>query len=257
MAANTLSNPARTPAKTLPTGFRAQLGGASLWDLVQIECLARKRRVARVTTPGNIGYIYFDEGNIVHASTFELEGEAAACQMLQWDQGTFEPCDRPWPPVCNISVPWQSLLLRAAQLKDEQDRNDRSKVIALPSKERAPEDDGSTAQAESPMSSVKSNGTSGMMNLQADDYLVAVRLGEGGEVLASRGPVDEFANTVAYAARLIDIIGDLMGLEGFRGLECTFREGRCFILREENGNVLALKPTADADVSVVRERIGL
>jgi Domain of unknown function (DUF4388) len=252
MVPKTVSNPTRIPAKTLPTGFRAQLGGASIWDLVQIECLARHHRVARVTTPGNIGYLYFDQGNIVHASTFELEGEAAAFEMLQWTQGTFEPCDRPWPPVCSISAPWQSLLLRAAQLKDEHDR----KVVALPSKERSIEDEPAPVTAESPMSNKVRNGTSGM-NLEADDYEVAVRLGENGEVLASRGPAEEFANTVAYVSRLVEIVGTVMGLEGFKGLECNFKSGRCFILKEPDGSLLALKPIANADVSLVKDRIGL
>src|SRR6476660_2092358 len=123
MAVSTTSNPLKTQVKTLPTGFQAQIRGASLWDLVQIECQARKHLVARVTTPGNIGYLFFDGGSIVHASTLELDGEAAALEMLQRSQGTFEPIERQWPPHATISTSWQSLLLRAAQMNDERDRS--------------------------------------------------------------------------------------------------------------------------------------
>src|SRR5713101_7358226 len=159
--------------KTLPTGFQAQIRGASLWDLVQIECLARKHRVVRVTTVGNVGYLYFDGGNIVHAATLEQEGEAAAFEMLQWNQGTFESCDRGWPASPSITISWQALLLRAAQIKDEQGRG---KVVSLPSKERVADPE-VTISVESPMSTKAppgnaSNGNSG--SWQAEDFEVAV-----------------------------------------------------------------------------------
>src|SRR5258708_31956149 len=125
-----MATPGPNAVKTLPTGFQAQIRGASLWDLVQIECLARKHRVVRVTTVGNVGYLYFDGGNIVHAATLEQEGERAAFEMLEWNQGTFESCDRAWPASPTITVSWQTLLLRAAQTTDAQGR---ATAVALPS----------------------------------------------------------------------------------------------------------------------------
>src|SRR4051812_37171288 len=150
-----MATPQPNVVKTLPLGFQAQIRGASLWDLVQIECLARKHRVVRVTTVGNVGYLYFDGGNIVHASTLQLEGEAAACEVLQWTQGSFEPCDRPWPAVQTTHISSQAFLLRAAQSKDEEER---SNIVALPSKERGPDHDG-PATMESQMSTKAPQGS--------------------------------------------------------------------------------------------------
>jgi Domain of unknown function (DUF4388) len=252
-----MATPQPNIVKTLPTGFQAQIRGASLWDLVQIECLARKHRVVRVTTVGNVGYLYFDAGNIVHAATLEQEGEFAAFEMLQWNQGTFEGCDRAWPASPSITVSWQALLLRAAQIKDEQGRG---KVVPLPSKERTADLEGGAVTVESPMSTKppqgnESNGNSGSWH--AEDFELAVRLGANGEVFASRGDAEEFANIAAYTSRLAEILGDFMGLEGFRGLECTFKKGRCLLLKESDGNILAVKPSAQADVSLIKDRIGL
>ncbi len=240
--------------KTLPTGFQAQIRGASLWDLVQIECLARKHRVVRVTTLGNVGYLYFDAGNIVHAATPDLAGEAAAFEMLGWNQGTFESCERQWPENPTITISWQTLLLRAAQMKDEQGRG---KIVALPSKDRVAEHEGTTLTVESQMSMKKPQPNAISTDLQGEDFEVAVRLAPNGDVLASLGDAEDFANMAAYAARLVEILGDLLGLEGLRGLECTFQEGRCFILKENGGTVVALKPSANGDVSLIKERIGL
>ena len=243
--------------KTLPTGFQAQIRGASLWDLVQIECLARKHRVVRVTTVGNIGYLYFNDGDIVHAATLELEGEAAAFEMLHWSQGTFESCERNWPEQPTITISWQALLLRAAQSKDDQAR---AKVLSLPSKDRV-DREGTAITVESQMTMKAppgdtTNGSNAHWNVE--DFEVAVRLGPNGDVLASRGPTEEFADIVAYTSRLADILGELLGLEGFRGLECTFKQGRCLLLREADGSVLGMKPLSpQTDLSLIRERIGI
>src|SRR5450432_2426777 len=134
--------------RTLPKGFQAQFRGASLWDLVQMECLARNRRVVRVTTVGNIGYLYFDGGNVVHAATLDSEGEDAAFQMLEWSHGSFEPCEREWPSTHSISISWQNLMLKAAHANDEIGRH---KLIGLPHAERLPEPGGAKTTTESQM----------------------------------------------------------------------------------------------------------
>src|SRR5882672_2893330 len=78
-------------------GFHAQLEGASLWDLVQMECLARSRLVIEVTGEGGVGYLYFDGGQVVHASTLRHRGQSAAFEILGWTHGTFQASNRSWP----------------------------------------------------------------------------------------------------------------------------------------------------------------
>jgi hypothetical protein len=226
--------------KPLPSGFQAQIRGANLWDLVQIECLSRNNRVVRVTTAGNVGYLYFEAGNIVHAATLDLSGEAAAFEMLQWNQGTFEVCEREWPAHPTITISWQNLLLKVAQMKDEQGRG---KVVALP------------VEPHMSMKTPSTNGTA--TDWHADDFEIAVRLAPNGDVLASRGSAEDFANMVAYASRVAEILGNLLGLEGFRGLDCSTRRGRCLVLMEAEGTVLAVKPSAKTDVSLIKDRIGI
>ncbi|HVJ21693.1 MAG TPA: DUF4388 domain-containing protein, partial [Polyangiaceae bacterium] len=101
------------------SGFRAQLSGAALADLVQLECCARTTRVVRVTSSRGIGYLYFHGGEVVHAVTDEATGEAAALEILGWNEGTFEPCQLRVPEEHTIFTNYQGLLLRAAQLHDE------------------------------------------------------------------------------------------------------------------------------------------
>ena len=67
-------------------GFRAKLAGVSLWDLVQMECMAGSRLVVLVTGEGGIGYLYFDRGQIVHAVTDRLRRRAGGAGDPGLDQ---------------------------------------------------------------------------------------------------------------------------------------------------------------------------
>src|SRR5687768_4124473 len=57
---------AGTPEGRAP-GFAAQFDHTSLWDLVQFECLRRSQRILRITSRGQVGFLYFRGGQIVHA----------------------------------------------------------------------------------------------------------------------------------------------------------------------------------------------
>jgi hypothetical protein len=116
---NINNNERRGDAPPASRGFSAQLRGASLWDLVQIECLSRSRRSMQVVGEGGVGYLYFDRGRIVHATTAQAVGEAAALEILSWTNGSFQASDRPWPEQPSIHAALEGLLLRAAQLRDE------------------------------------------------------------------------------------------------------------------------------------------
>jgi hypothetical protein len=96
-------------------GFRAELTGAGLWDLVQMECQARSRLVVHVKGEAGAGFLYFDEGRIVHAATAQWSGEAAALEILGWTRGSFQPCDRAWPASTTIETPCEALILEAAR----------------------------------------------------------------------------------------------------------------------------------------------
>ena len=128
-----------TPQPASAIGFHAQLEGASLWDLVQMECLARSRLVVQVTGEGGVGYLYFDGGHVVHAATARRLGQAAALEILGWTRGTFQASDRSWPssgPTIDISH--ESLLLHAAKDRDERGA---SNLVAFPGRVTiAPED---------------------------------------------------------------------------------------------------------------------
>jgi hypothetical protein len=227
-------------------GFRAQIKGATLADLVQMECLSGRQRAVRVTSEGNIGHLYFRGGALVHAATRGLAGEAGALEILSWSEGSFEPIDTEWPPKETIASGWQGLLLRAAQARDERSV---PSVVALRSAGARPQVE--ALEIQSTPVEVLGRG------LRAEDFAMALRLEPDGSVSLNRGGRQEFADVVAYACRLSEVLGSQLGAERFVAMECNFKSGRCFVVLESSGAVVALRPEPAADCTGIRSLLGL
>jgi hypothetical protein len=239
-------------------GFRVSLEGATLPDFVQMECLAQSNRVFRVTSGHRIGYLFFNQGQMIHALSGDHVGEPAALEILKWRDGSVEPCNVGWPDAPTIHSTWQSLLLLAAQARDESGRH---KLVSFPSGRSTTtsstgtsrSDPNKLAKKEEPSMSAPPSSQS----LSLAQFQAFVRLDPAGNVISAKGASEELAPVAAYAARLADLIGNMLGMEGFSSLECGCPKDRVFLHRERSGNLVALKLPAEADVGALRERFGL
>jgi hypothetical protein len=245
-----------SPNTMRESGFRAQLNGASLADLVQMECLAGRERVIRISSAGEVGYLFFRAGQIVHAVSRRGIGETAALEILRWNDGTFEPCSAGWPDRDSISSNWQNLLLLSAQHRDESGRHN---LVAFPgARAAAARPASSTPPATAPSArseaAVKVESTPPPLLAQVR---AAVRLDPAGNVVSSKGEATELSQVAAYAARLAELVGDGLGMQGLLSVEVTQQRSRTIIYREKNGNTFALSAAPDADLAQVRERLGL
>jgi hypothetical protein len=237
------------PSGVRGSGFQARIKGANLADLVQMECLAGSKRAVRVTSGELVGYLFFRGGNVVHALARSLIGEAAALEMLGWDEGTFDPAERDWPSKDTITCNWQSLLLRAAQARDEKLAGS---VVVLHADGRAKSRPAPAPAGESIEFDVTPIQVAGH-TLRSEDFQLFLRMNRDGGILVNQGGSHEFADIAAYALRLAQLIGDGLGIERFVAMECTFKEGRCFIVVEDSGDVVALKPHPKTDAGSLRE----
>src|SRR5687768_1713843 len=118
-------------ASAVKDGFSASLSGACLPDLVQMACLSRTDGAFRVISDGRIGYLFFRQGQVVHAVIDDLTGLRAALELLKWNTGTFEPSNMSWPNQATIEMGWQHLLLQAARESDESGRHPLRAAAAL------------------------------------------------------------------------------------------------------------------------------
>jgi hypothetical protein len=254
---------------------------AGLWELVQMRCEARARCVVRVTSQGQVGYLYFADGQIVHASVGDAQGEAAALTILSWREGSFDPCDRTWPVRATINIVWQGLLLRAAQLRDETTRDstpamDDSAVVSVVSAgSRASTRPVPPPPALPPLPAAVMHSAVEVDDLvepepaeheshpqnvsyRADDFEHAVRIDAQGDVLTGHGNTEELAGLAAYAFRVGDLIGEIMGMDKLHAIDGVLRDGkRCLIFRDERNDIVALRPHANVDLTPLKARLRL
>jgi hypothetical protein len=241
-------------------GFAAHLEGVTLFDLIQRECLHGSRNTIQVESGDDCrGLLFFRDGNLVHAVSPGLVGEDAVLAMLRWPAGLFEHCPAAWPHAESVTVPWQTLLLRAAHAADEEANQGAgaaagaaaaaaaaaaSKVLPFPAQELPPVEGGAAVDA-----------AAGSAEKPAAATVEVVHLGPGGRVMGGNaGPV--LTDAVAYAVQLADIVGELLGLDGFLGMEMTLsNQHRCLISRAASGDVLAVKGGPGADLEAVLRQI--
>lgn len=258
-------------------GFRASLSGAALPDLVQMECLASTEGSFRVMSGGQIGYLFFQRGQLTHALVDDLSGEQAALEILEWQRGTFEPCRVAWPEQATITTNWQNLLLMSARARDESGRRRLSAVPSLA------QDDASARPRSSspPPKPARSSGPASVTRpastlpplarethpAAAEPVLAStsspsieqafVRLDRDGNVIASRGETEALSQIASYAARLSELIGDALGMTRFTALESTHQAGRHVIHVDNEGGVVALRAPLSADLSAIRKKFEL
>jgi len=241
-------------------GFSASITGASLADLVQMECLANSTLVVRVESGNDAGYLYFQAGQIVHAMSSDAVGEAAALEILGWDRGSFEPCNAGWPSTLTIRKSWQALLMHAATLRDE---SHRRTVVDFP-RERAqgnPMHKPPTPITQPPPGppSVTPHSTGSPPSgttLGGQGIERAVRLEADGRVISTRGDAEELAAVTAYTMRLAKLVGEQLGMEDLRAVEAVTSSRRRLFYVEKNGNSIGLEASIDTDLGALRERLG-
>ncbi len=100
-------------------GFRGTVADFQLSDIIQLNCLGRLTSALHIQHGNEEGYIYFQDGNIVHAETNHFEGEKAFYYIMSWEGGEFRVLRNQLPPRETIQKGWQSLLLESLRLKDE------------------------------------------------------------------------------------------------------------------------------------------
>jgi hypothetical protein len=249
MSANTLSKTTRELAPPANDGFDGKLRCPSLADLVQLECLSGARAAIEVSSNGRLGQLFFEQGALVHAKTEQSSGVMAALEILGWKTGTFGDSDGAWPTRRTIQLPWQELLLRAAQIADERlgpqsedPVRSTSRLVRVASS-RPP---ASPSVVPSTLLSVPS---------KKPEPVRAVRV-DAGELLASRGEqVEEFVDLSAYLHRLVMLIGSDLGLSDFRELVWDRESSRLTLQAGEASAYVAIEAPKGADTSAVRREL--
>ena len=209
-------------------GFDGVIQGATLADLIQMECLALTTRAVRVDGVGVIGRLFFAAGQVVHAEVGELKGEAALFEMLRWSTGSFSIEEGVRPIDQTIERDWHNVLLEAAHFADE------GVQVTLP---------GSVVPLPPPKSIAESMNEA----FNDPDILHAAYFSEDGTLLAAKGDDPESLQcTFAYVVQLLRHVGASLGAENLKEINLLAPEQKALCLVDEkNTTVLITTPKAN------------
>lgn len=252
-------------------GFRAELPGWDLATLLQMSCARGGRACVEIRCSDRVGYIYMNEGRLVHASVGSLMGEAAVATMLEWPGGDFSLSDRPWPLKPSMDASAEIVLLRAAQTRDEAARVQMTRAAeAGPVSSAARSPASSTERPTSrPGANVTPFGATSVVAAvpEARDssvpaanregpVLASVRIDMNGEIVARQGAADSLAPLVGYVTRMGALLGSLLALEPFEALSADLGTKRALIFVEGNEMVGLLLSTG-ALHQELRQQLGV
>jgi pSer/pThr/pTyr-binding forkhead associated (FHA) protein len=91
---------------------------AGLAEILQATCTARSTGQITFRSDGSYGYVFLQQGQILHAVCGTVEGDEAIYQMLAWPPGPHSLNDDILPHHRTITSTWEQLLLEGASRAD-------------------------------------------------------------------------------------------------------------------------------------------
>ena len=92
--------------------------------------------------------------------------------------------------------------------------------------------------------------------LPSDSQLDSVFLSPSGDIL--RGAhVHGLPEAAAYAVQMAELMGDFLGLEGFRSLEARYAEAQLLVARAPDGSIAARRARPAGALDHLKAEVGL
>ena len=109
-----------SPASSDGEKFQGTLSDLHLADIIQLKCMSGSSAVLQFTGPkGEKARVYFDGGQVRHATAPGKEGVAAFNEIVNWKGGQISEVSGAGPAPRTIHDDWQMLLMEAVRKQDE------------------------------------------------------------------------------------------------------------------------------------------
>ncbi len=100
--------------------FQGTLSDLHIADIIQLKCISGVTSMLEFTSPGGEkARVYFENGQVRHATAPGLEGRAAFDEIVDWKGGLISEVSVPENPPRTIDLDWQVLLMEAVRKIDE------------------------------------------------------------------------------------------------------------------------------------------
>ncbi len=111
------SNPQPNSDLSATSGFSAQ-SQMGLPEVLQMCCLSRRSGQITFRSGESYGFIYIQQGRVLHALCGTTEGEEAIYSMLLWPGGGFSLDEDILPHKKTVTLTWEQLLFEGARRAD-------------------------------------------------------------------------------------------------------------------------------------------
>jgi hypothetical protein len=231
-----------------PEGFRAQIPGLDLATLIQMAASHRGRMVVRVRSEAREGFLYFEEGRLVHANAEALFGEPAVTRMLAWTHGEFAVCQRPWPRQTTIHATTEALLIRAAHARDEAEASELQPPRELKANAR-PLSGSLVLSAPTPLRPEP-------VPVEKRAMIASVRIDMNGEIVTEHGSHENLAALTAYVTRIGALLGVSLGLEAFDAMHVELGATRLLVFAD-GSEMVGLMMSPGPAVNELRQQLSV
>jgi hypothetical protein len=246
-------------------GFRAHLQGIGLHDLVMLQNLVRASGVFVVLSGDRTGTLHFSRGQLLHAETLDISGDAAALEILSWREGEFINAERSSIEKTTVMASLESLLLRLVGDPDEARPSEppltsatgvRRRMEGAPASFHTTQNGLGLPNAAPPTRRLAAAATPGMAALapktptragEARFGMTNVLVSPQGVLLDGNGPdAETLGSKVAYMTRLTDLISEAMGSGDTRAVKVRNAGSELLVRRHADGHASATLGPADA-----------
>lgn len=174
---------------------------------IRQAAMAMVSSVIRVEVAGNVGYLFFLNGELVHGSTLELEGEPAVNAMLSWREADLAWCERRWPKERTVFRSWSELCTTAEPPPVALIEDERPTAPAIPLEPSEP------SEPSEPAPEVRFPSSFALRQmLNRAEFKNALRINVSGVVADTRGSTAHLKPILLSALSLGDSLGAAFGL---------------------------------------------
>jgi DNA-binding response OmpR family regulator len=111
--------------------FQGTLSDLHLADIIQLKCMSGSSAALQFTGPqGEKARVYFESGQVRHATAPGKEGIAAFNEIVNWKGGQISEVSGAGPSPRTIDLDWQILLMEAVRKMDETRDNESTAASA-------------------------------------------------------------------------------------------------------------------------------
>jgi len=219
-------------------GFRAQLSGLRLSDLLSLQHVSGATGVFLVVSGERSGLLHFARGQLFHAETRDQRGDAAVLEILGWEAGDVVNSDQPLSGSATVSSALDLLLASSQQDPEGPHAFERQSTSATGIRRR-PGDSARDLRAAATPGIAAAPAPRRMNRFSEGRGIASALVSPLGDLVDGHGSDPEgLAIRVAYVARLSELIGQAMGSGEARALRVRSADTELSIQRHPDGHLL-------------------